>query len=102
MLTDPEPRRRGRLAVLFHTRVTRPLVGSLMVLLGLSLILANPNRHIVIGVALCFIAAFTIFLSVIVFKYLGDQDVLAPPLAAWLPVILFGPLAVVAFDAIHT
>src|SRR5262245_14882564 len=102
MLTDPEPRRRAKLAVLFHTRLTRPLVGALMVLFGLSLILMNPNRHVVLSAGLCLVVAFTIFLSVIVFKYLGDQDVLSPPLAAWLPIILFGPPAVVAFDSMHT
>ncbi|MCI0704934.1 MAG: LptF/LptG family permease [Planctomycetia bacterium] len=102
MLTDPEPRRRAKLAVLFHTRLTRPLVGALMVLFGLSVILMNPNRHIVLSAGLSLVVAFAIFLSVIVFKYLGDQDVLSPPLAAWLPVILFGPPTMVAFDSIHT
>jgi lipopolysaccharide export system permease protein len=102
MLTDPEPRRRGKMAVLFHTRLTRPLVGALMVFFGLAVILANPARHILISTGLCMVVSFGIFLSVIVFRYLGDQDVLPPPLAAWLPVILFGPPALVAFDAIHT
>jgi lipopolysaccharide export system permease protein len=41
-------------------------------------------------------------LCVIACKYLGDQDVLPAPLAAWLPLILFGPPALVAFDSVHT
>ena len=35
-------------------------------------------------------------------KYLGDQEILSPALAAWLPVFLFGPTAFVLFDAVHT
>ncbi|AWM36112.1 putative permease YjgP/YjgQ family protein [Gemmata obscuriglobus] len=102
MLVDPEPRRRGKLAVLFHTRVTRPLVGMVMVVFGLAVILGNPNRHVIISSGLCLIVSAATFLFVIACKYLGDQDVLPPPLAAWLPVILFGPPALVAFDAVHT
>jgi lipopolysaccharide export system permease protein len=33
---------------------------------------------------------------------LGDNDFLPPALAAWAPVLLFGPLAVAMFDAVHT
>jgi lipopolysaccharide export system permease protein len=102
MLVDPEPRRRGKMAVLFHTRVTRPLVGCVMVLLGLSVILTNPNRHVFISAGLCLFTSAALYLAVIACKYLGDQDVLPPPLAAWLPVILFGPPALVAFDSVHT
>jgi lipopolysaccharide export system permease protein len=90
------------MAVMFHTRVTRPLVGAVMLILGLAVILANPNRHVIISAGLCMGLSASLNLFVIACKYLGDQDVLTPPLAAWLPVILFGPLAVAAFDSVHT
>ncbi|MBP3955872.1 LptF/LptG family permease [Gemmata sp. G18] len=102
MLIDPEPRRRGKMAVLFHTRVTRPFVGMLMVVFGLSVILWNPNRHVIISSGLCLLISGGLFLFVIACKYLGDQDVLPAALAAWLPVIVFGPPALVAFDSVHT
>jgi lipopolysaccharide export system permease protein len=35
-------------------------------------------------------------------KYLGDHDILPPPLAAWLPVMVLGPAVLAQFDAIHT
>jgi lipopolysaccharide export system permease protein len=35
-------------------------------------------------------------------KHLGDHDYLSPALAAWLPVLFFGPLGFVLFDAVHT
>jgi lipopolysaccharide export system permease protein len=102
MLIDPEPRRRGKMAVLFHTRLTRPLVGAIMVLLGISVILGNPDRHLIISAGLCLAVAAGLFLFTLACKYLGDQDFLPAPLAAWFPVILFGPVAVVAFDSVHT
>src|SRR5204863_8277307 len=76
MLTDPEPRRRGKMAVLFHTRLTRPLVGAIAVVLGLSVILWNPNRHVIISAGLCMAFSAGLNLFVIACKYLGDQDVL--------------------------
>jgi lipopolysaccharide export system permease protein len=35
-------------------------------------------------------------------KFLGDNGFVTAPLAAWLPVLIFGPLTVVSFDSIHT
>jgi len=102
MLADPEPRRRGKMAVLFHTRLTRPLIGAIMVLLGVSIILGNPNRHILLSAGQCLLMSGGLFIFNIASKYLGDQDVLPAPLAAWLPVIVFGPLSFVAFDSVHT
>ncbi len=102
MLTDPEPRRREKMAVLFHMRLTSPLISAIMVFLGISVILGNPNRHIIISVGLCLASSAGLHLTVIACKYLGDQDVLPAALAAWLPVIIYGPPALVLFDSVHT
>jgi lipopolysaccharide export system permease protein len=102
MLTGAEPRRQVKMAVLFHTRVTRPLVGGLLVLLGMSVILWNPNRHIILSAGLCLVIGVGFYVCVLGCKALGDADYISPPLAAWLPVMVYGPLAIVAFDAIHT
>src|ERR1019366_3717594 len=42
----------ANLAVVFHTRLTRPLVGVILVVLGLSVILRDQNRHIFISAGL--------------------------------------------------
>ena len=52
--------------------------------------------------ALCLGLGALFFGACFACKYLGDTEYLSPALAAWLPVIAFGPLAVVLFDAIHT
>lgn len=102
LLARPDPRRQAKVAVLFHTRLTRPLVGAVLVLLGLGVILRNPNRHVFISAGLCLAFAATFYLLVLGCKYLGDNNLVAAPLAAWLPVLLFGPATLVQFDAIHT
>jgi lipopolysaccharide export system permease protein len=102
LLERPEPRRQAKIAVEFHRRITRPVTGALLVLLGLAVILQNPNRHVFISTGFClsFCAAF--FALDLGCKFLGNNDYVSPPLAAWLPVLIFGPITLAAFDAIHT
>jgi lipopolysaccharide export system permease protein len=102
MLTGDEPRRQVKLAVLFHTRITRPLIGFLLVVLGVSVILWNPNRHIALSAALCLGIGVGYYVFVLGCKALGDGDYISPPLAAWLPVMIYGPCALVSMDMIHT
>jgi lipopolysaccharide export system permease protein len=89
-------------AVLFHTRLTRPFLGMLLVFMGLSIILRDQNRNIFISTGLCLLLCAVFFLACMACKYLGDHERLTPVLAAWLPVLVFGPLSFVMFDAVHT
>jgi lipopolysaccharide export system permease protein len=90
------------MAVLFHMRLTRPVLGLLLVLMGLSVILRDQNRNVFISSGLCLVLCGLYFGVVYSCKMLGDYDLLEPALAAWLPVLFFGPLALVLFDAVHT
>ena len=90
------------MAVLFHMRLTRPILGMILVLTGLSIILRDQNRNIFISTGLCVGLCAIFFGACFACKHLGDTEYIAPALAAWLPVIAFGPLAFVHFDAIHT
>ena len=89
-------------AVLFHTRLTRPLVGMLLVFLGLSVILRDQNRNVFISAGMCVVLCGVFFAVTFICKYLGDGNILTPPLAAWLPILIFGPMAVVKFESVHT
>src|SRR5262249_35789997 len=90
------------MAVLFHMRLTRPILGMILVLLGLSVILRDQNRNVFISAGLCVLLCGLFFAALFGCRQLGDNDVLPPALAAWMPVLLFGPLSVVMFDAVHT
>ncbi len=101
-LSDPNSTHLTAMAVLFHMRLTRPILGLLLVVLGLSVILRDQNRNIFISTALCLVLCAVFFGASFACKHLGDNEYLSPALAAWLPVLCFGPLAFTLFDAVHT
>ena len=102
LLAKPDSRRQPGVAVVYHMRFTRPLVGALLVLMGLGVILRDQNKNVFVNVGLCLILSAVFYFAVYGCKYLGENDILAPAAAAWLPVLIFGPFAFVMFDAIHT
>lgn len=102
LLAKPDARRQTQVAVAFHMRLTRPLIGALLVLLGLSVILRDQNRNVFINAGMCLIMCAVYYAAIYGCKFLGEADVITPPLAAWMPVLLFGPVAVALFDAVHT
>jgi lipopolysaccharide export system permease protein len=89
-------------AVLFHSRITRPLLGIVLVVLSLSIILGDQNRNIYISVGMCLGVCALFFAASYICRYLGDNNLLTPALSAWLPLLLFGPYAAVKFDSVQT
>jgi lipopolysaccharide export system permease protein len=94
--------RMNGLAVTFHMRITRPIVGMLLVVMGLSIILRDQTRHVFISAGLCLAMCAVFFGAVFAGKFLGTGDYVSPAMAAWLPVLIFGPISVALYDAIHT
>jgi lipopolysaccharide export system permease protein len=101
-LDKPEAGRQAPMAVLFHMRLTRPLLGLLLVFMGLSVILRDQNRNVIISSGMCLVLCAVFFIAQYACKMLGENEVLPPALAAWAPVLGFGPLSLVLFDAVHT
>jgi lipopolysaccharide export system permease protein len=98
------PKLLSDLAVAFHARLTRPLVGIILVLMGLSVILRDQNRNIFISAGLCLMLCVFFFASIFACQYLAKDEakLISPALAAWLPVILFGPVSLVMYAEVHT
>jgi lipopolysaccharide export system permease protein len=94
--------RQAPIAVLFHMRLTRPLLGLLLVVMGLGVILRDQNRNVILSAGLCLVLCGAMFIDTYACKLLGDYDIVSPTLAAWGPVLFFGPHAFVLFDAVHT
>lgn len=101
-LNRPDSTRLAAMAVLFHTRLTRPLLAMILVLFGLAIILRDQNRNVFISAGMCLALCGLFFAAQFACKSLGDSGNVSPALAAWLPVLLFGPLSCAMFDAIHT
>lgn len=97
-----ESNKLSSIAVMFHMRLTRPILGLVLVFLGLSVILRDQNRNVFISAGLCLLLCGFFFVACFTCQSLGNNDHLSPALAAWLPVLFFGPLALVMFDAVHT
>src|SRR5262249_40947901 len=64
----------ANLAIVFHTRLTRPLVGIILVVLGLSVILRDQNRNVFISTGLCLILCIIFFSTIFACQYLGKED----------------------------
>jgi lipopolysaccharide export system permease protein len=101
-LGKPDSTRLAAMAVLFHSRLTRPLVGLILVLSGLSVILRDQNRNVFLSAGLCLVLCAMFFGALFACKSLGDNEYISPALAAWLPVVCFGPFSLTLFDAVHT
>lgn len=101
-LSKPDSTRLAPMAVLFHMRLTRPLVGMILILSGISVILRDQNRNIFLSTGLCLVLCALFFAAQFTCKSLGDNEYISPALAAWIPVMFFGPLSVSLFDAVHT
>ncbi|HVS36280.1 MAG TPA: LptF/LptG family permease, partial [Gemmataceae bacterium] len=101
-LESPESGRQAGMAVLFHTRMTRPILGLVLVVMGLGVILRDQNRNVIISAGLCLVLCAVYFATLYACKMLGDNEVLPPALAAWAPVLVYGPFGLALFDAVHT
>ena len=102
LLNRSDAGREGAIAVKFHMRLSRPVIGMLMVIMGLSIILRDQTRHMFISAGICLFMGAAFYGIILVSRFLGDNDYLSPALAGWLPVLLFGPITMVQYDAIHT
>jgi lipopolysaccharide export system permease protein len=94
--------RLAAMAVVLHMRLTRPILGFILILMGLSVILRDQNRNVFISAGLCLTLCGLFFAMQFACKSLGDNEYITPALAAWVPVLIFGPLSMAMFDAIHT
>mgnify|MGYP001045691668 FL=1 len=84
-----------------HSRLVRPLLDINLLFLGLPLVLRRDNRNVFVAVGLC-LAVVTIFLlTVYGARFLGSAVVLSPHLSAWLPLLIFVPVAVAMSDPLR-
>jgi len=93
---------RADLATSYHRRYSSPVAIVVLLMLGLPFALrgygTSTFRSIGVGVVLCFVyyVADAFCLS------LGVAGVLPPAAAAWLPVLVFGPLGFYLLDSVPT
>ncbi|MDX1948839.1 MAG: LptF/LptG family permease [Pirellulaceae bacterium] len=79
--------------VTLHSRPLAPLLDVSLVLLCLPLVLGRGSRNIFLAAGLCALVAAAMQFVVLTCHGLGSNYLLDPLIAAWTPLVLFGPLA---------
>lgn len=82
--------------VTLHQRFLQPLLDLTLLLLGLPLILARSTKNLFFAAGQCLLLVAVFFLVTISCAALGTSIIISPALAAWIPLLIFGPLAYVA------
>ncbi len=94
-----QPKRQFGLSaeVSVHARLLRPLLDISLLFLGLPMIVSNGERNIFVSAGLGFLIVGSVFLVDAACQGLGAYRLLEPAaLAAWLPLIVFVPLAILS------
>ena len=77
-----------------HSRFLQPILDTTLLFLGLPFVVTRSNRNPFISLGLC-LAVVTVFMLVnLGCKSTRHQRLAQPTLAAWLPLMIFAPLAV--------
>lgn len=90
----------ARVAV--HTRIVQPFMDGTLLMLGLPLMLARRNRNVFLSIGICLAVATSFTLAALGCQSLGGLNMLRPSLAAWLPLLIFVPVAAGMSQALRT
>ncbi|MHB0959140.1 MAG: LptF/LptG family permease [Pirellulaceae bacterium] len=81
--------------VTVHRRFVQPLLDVTLLFLGLPLVLPRSNRNVFTATGLCLFIVGVFFVVVLACQAMGNTILVSPALAAWLPLLIFAPLAYV-------
>jgi len=93
---------RAEMAVLVHSRLTRPLAGLTLLFLVLPFVLAGPTQPLVRTMGACIVISVAFKAFAILCQRLGSLELIHPATAAWLPILVFGTIAIGLSDMIRT
>ena len=84
-----------------HFRFTNPIINVIILLLAAPLVISREPKSVFLQMVKALLVIVGAFALSFACQQLGTQH-LAPLMAAWLPVILFGPAAVLMLDSVKT
>jgi len=79
--------------VMMHARMVQPLLDVTLLLLGLPLVISKEHRNLFVAAGYCLLIVMVFFVVVITCHALGGSGMLSPALAAWAPLMIFAPFA---------
>ncbi|WP_425400969.1 LptF/LptG family permease [Aeoliella sp.] len=89
------------LRVEVHSRLVKPMLDCTLLFLGLPLVVTRGNRNLYLAVGLAALVVAAYFAVTIGCQSLGNSGWIRPTLAAWLPLIIFCPIAVYLADSLR-
>jgi lipopolysaccharide export system permease protein len=101
-LNSPSTGLGADLRVAVHTRLVQPLMDGTLLMLGLPLMLSRRNRNVFLSIGMCLAVATAFTLVALACQSLGGVSVLRPSLAAWLPLLMFAPVAAAMSQTLRT
>ena len=90
------------MAVLFHMRLTRPILGMLLVVMGLWVILRDQNRNVIISAGMCLVLCAVFFAACTPARCSATRRCCRPRWRRGRRCWCSGPFSLVLFDAVHT
>jgi len=82
--------------VTVHRRLIQPLLDVTLLFLGLPLVLSRSHRNVFVAAAQCLLLVGSFFVVSLACQAMGNTVMIRPVLAAWLPLLIFAPLAYTA------
>jgi lipopolysaccharide export system permease protein len=88
--------------VLIHSRLMDPALHFLLVLIGLPFVLQWERKNVFAGIAVAMALCGAFFVTGSMASYFASHGYIDAMLAAWTPLLVFGPLAMALFPRIGT
>lgn len=88
--------------VTVHSRIVQPFMDGTLLMLGLPLMLSRRNRNVFLSIGICLGVATAFTLVALACQSLGGLNMLRPSLAAWLPLLIFVPVAAAMSHTLRT
>ncbi len=101
-LSRPSTKLGPSIQVAIHARVLQPLMDTTLLMLGLPLMFSRRSRNVFLSIGLCVCVAAAFSVAILACRSLGGVHMLSPALAAWLPLLVFGPVAVGMSQTLQT
>ncbi len=92
-LSRPSTELGADVRVAVHSRLTQPVADATLLMLGLPLMFSRRNRNVFLSIGLCLLVVVVFSVVTLACQSLGGLHLLRPTLAAWLPILIFLPVA---------
>lgn len=87
--------------VAIHSRFLQPFLDTTLLFLGLPFVVTRTNRNPFVSLGLCLGVVTVFMIAGLGCKSMGSGGWLSPSLAAWLPLMIFAPIAAAASDTLR-